>query len=149
MQLTPWHPFRDLNDFFGRSTRFIKGGVPSLRGDNENGSTQWAPSADISESKKEYLIKAELPDVDKSDIHVSICDGALRLEGERRHEEEVEGETFHRIESSYGHFSRVFSLPDNIDEAKIKAESKNGILRIRIPKTAESAPESATEIPVS
>lgn len=147
MQLKTRRPFQDLDDFFGRYARLFKSGFPGDGETSDDGA--WSPSADISESKKEYTIKAELPDVDKSDIHVSVQDGALMIEGERKHQEEEEDETYHRVESFYGKFSRTFALPENVDETKIKADCKKGVLRVRLPKTKESEPKGAREISVS
>jgi HSP20 family protein len=110
---------------------------------------EWSPSADISETKKEYLVKAELPDVDKADIHVSVHEGTLTIEGERKHRTEENDETYHRVESTYGTFSRSFALPDNIDESNIKADNKNRVLRVHLPKTKEAAIKSAHEITVT
>lgn len=148
MHLLPWRPFQSVDDFFGRNTPLFRSQMPKLFDDDGNGASQWAPSADISETKKEYLVKAELPDVGKSDIHVSVDDGALTIRGERKHHKEESDETYHRVESFYGTFSRAFALPDNIDASKITSNCKNGVLRVHLPKTKESKLEKATEIKV-
>ena len=132
MHLAPWRPFQDMNEFFNRHSRLLKRGVASPFDEEGNALGSWVPATNVSETKKEYLIKAELPEVDKSDISISVKDGALTIEGERRHESEDDDETFHRVESFYGRFSRVFALPPNVDESKIKANCKKG--------RAESAP---------
>lgn len=148
MQLAKWQPSLDIDDFFDRNWRRMGARLPELF-DRNGDKIEWSPSADISETKKEFLIKAELPDVDKDDIHVSVLDGALTIEGERKHHKEEEDETYHRVESFYGSFMRSFPLPSNVDESKIKAESKNGILKIHMPKTKESAPAVSKEIKVN
>jgi HSP20 family protein len=98
----------------------------------------WRPTADISESKKHYMIKAELPEVEKDDVHVSVENGMLTISGERRHERDEETETQHRIERMYGKFSRSFKLPPDIDESAISAETRNGVLKVKLPKTKQT-----------
>ncbi|HNS28099.1 MAG TPA: Hsp20/alpha crystallin family protein [Steroidobacteraceae bacterium] len=93
----------------------------------------------MSETDKEYLIKAELPAVKKEDIKITLDNGMITLSGERRQEKEHKDENQIRVESFYGSFSRSFSLPENIDPKAIRAESKDGVLRIRIPKTEAPA----------
>ena len=102
----------------------------------------WRPVADISESKKEYLIKAELPEVDRDDIKVSVDGGRVTIHGERKMEQEEEDTTRHRVESFYGSFSRTFALPENADTENITAKSKNGVLKVRIPKIKADKPKS-------
>ena len=125
--------------------------MPSaFRGDGSgNGESQWSPSADISESKKEYLVKANLPDVDRSDIDVSVEDGVLTIKGERKHSKEEDDETLHRVETFYGEFLRSFSLPSSVDASNIKAEYKKGVLRVHLPKTKESEKLAPTRIEIS
>ena len=148
MQLTTWRPFQELDDFFGRNTRLFNTQMPSVFGKEGNG-FEWSPTADVSETKKEFLIKAELPGVEKSDIHVSLHDGVLTIEGENKRHKEEDDETFHRVESFYGKFSRTFMMPDNIDDSKIKAECKNGMLKVHLPKRKESAPQLSKEITIN
>jgi HSP20 family protein len=107
----------------------------------------WSPATDISETDKEYLIRAALPAVKKEDVRVSYENGVLTLSGERRQPEEQKDEKFHRVESYYGNFSRTFALPDVIDEDAIKAESKDGVLTIHVPK-AQSEVKKLTTIKV-
>jgi HSP20 family protein len=88
------------------------------------------------------LIKLDLPEVDKEDVDVSVTDGVLTIKGERRLEKESDDEQQHRIESFYGTFSRSFTLPDNIELDAIKATNRRGVLKIHLPKSKESKPES-------
>ena len=149
MQLTTWRPFNELDDFFGRNAKMFNMRFPALF-DKESGEfDEWTPSADISETKKEYLIKAELPGVEKADVHVTINDGALTIEGEHKRHKEEDDETFHRIENFYGKFSRTFAMPDNVNESKIQAECKNGVLKVHLPKSKASAPELSKEIKIN
>ena len=136
MNLVSWTPFGDMEGLFDRYHRLL--GDRAMPGDLLGSKEfEWRPTADISENKKHYLIKAELPEVDKDDVHVSIENGRLTISGERRYEKEDESDTQHRVESMYGRFSRSFALPADIDKSKIKAESRNGVLKVRLPKMAE------------
>jgi HSP20 family protein len=134
MSLIRWEPFREMDNFF---RRYAAGAGHPLR--EENGG--WTPVANITETENEYLIKAELPEVKKEDVKVSMENGVITISGERKQEKEEKKENEIRIESFYGTFSRSFVLPDNIDEKAVSAESKEGVLRIHIPKTAAAKPK--------
>jgi HSP20 family protein len=108
----------------------------------------WTPSVDISETESEYQIKAEIPDVKKEDVKVTVEDGVLTIQGERKQEKEEKGKKFHRIERSYGSFVRTFSLPDVIEEEKVKAEFKDGVLNLHLPKSEKAKPK-AIEVKVA
>jgi len=149
MQMTTWKPFQEMEDFFHHYSPKFDLRASTLFDNNGHNIDEWSPSADISETKKEYLVKAELPDVDKEDIHVAVHEGTLTIEGERKHHSEEKDETYHRIENIYGKFSRSFTLPTNVDESHIKAECKKGILRVHVPKTKELPVEKAREIKVT
>jgi HSP20 family protein len=111
------------------------GAWPRLAWNNDGGNrVEWSPSADISETDKEYLVRAELPAVRKEDVKVTLHGGMLTIEGERKQEKQGKAERFHSVESFYGSFSRSFSLPDNVDSANIKCESTDGVLTVHIPK---------------
>lgn len=143
MNIVRCTPFSDMNGFFDRYHRLV--GSPARWGfDEEMKGTvmEWQPRADISETDRQYLIKAELPEVRKEDVKVEVRDGILTISGERRFEKEEETETQHRIESMYGKFSRSFSLPGDVDESGISAQSKDGVLKIRLPKKKQKARES-------
>jgi HSP20 family protein len=99
------------------------------------------PAANISETKKEYLIKAELPEMRKEDVNITLQNGVITIAGERKHVKEDSDENTLRVESVYGAFSRSFALPDGIDSSAIRAESKDGILSIHIPKTPAVMPQ--------
>ena len=101
----------------------------------------WAPLADITEDDKEYVIKAELPDVKKEDVKVSVQNGVLTISGERKFEKEEKKKKYHRVERSYGSFVRSFTLPDQADSSKVKAEFKNGMLTVRVPKNEKAKPK--------
>jgi HSP20 family protein len=134
MNITRWEPFREMEDMFRQYSPFFG---RALRRNGESG--EWTPVADISETDKEYLIKAELPEVKKEDVKVTLENGAITISGERRQEKELKEANEIRVESFYGTFSRTFSLPENIDAKGVNAEIKDGVLRVRIPKTQVSA----------
>lgn len=100
----------------------------------------WSPSVDISEDEKEYLIKAELPEVKKEDVKVSVENGVVSIRGERKFEKEEKNKKFHRVERSYGSFQRSFSLPEDADAAKVTAEYKDGLLQVRLGKNEAKQP---------
>jgi HSP20 family protein len=134
--LVRWDPFSEMDRAFNRLMPRMFGPWPRLAR-AEDGSTtfEWSPSADISETDKEYLVRAELPAVKKEDVKVSVDGGMITIEGERKQEKEDKNERFHRVESCYGSFSRSFSLPENVDTKNIKCETKDGVLTVHIPKT--------------
>ena len=137
MTLIRWEPFREMDDFFARYSPFFgrpPGGRAAVAAGEQPETAVWTPVANISETENEYLIKAELPEVRKEDVRVTVDEGVITISGERRHELEHKDEKVHRIESFYGSFTRSFRLPDDADVAAIQAESKNGILKIRVPK---------------
>jgi HSP20 family protein len=134
MSLIKWDPFRDADEGFSRLLPSMFGRWP--RSAIDSGSKfEWTPSADISETDTEYLIRAELPAVKKEDVKVTIDQGMITIQGERKQEREAKGEKYHRMESLHGAFARSFSLPDNVDETTIRADSKDGVLTVHLPKT--------------
>jgi HSP20 family protein len=141
MSLIRWEPFREMDDFFRQVSPMF--GRSALRGLGER-TTEWAPTANISETDKEYLIKAELPEVRKEDVKITLENGVITISGERKQEKEAKDENEIRVESFYGTFTRSFSLPENIDPGAVRAESKDGVLKIRIPKKEASKPKSIT-----
>ncbi len=143
MNIVNWSPFRDIDEMFSRYRRLM----PTNGGKTEGISVDWQPAADISETKKEYLIKAELPEVERKDVHVAIDNGRITISGERSMDKEEEDATQLRIESFYGTFARSFTLPDDVDESKITAESKDGILKVHLPKSKVTK-STAKEVPI-
>jgi HSP20 family protein len=109
--------------------------------------SEWSPVVDISETDSEFLIKAEIPGVDKKDVKVTVQDGVLTIQGERKREKEEKGRRFHRLERSYGAFMRTFDLPEDVDQDKLKAEFKDGMLYVHLPKT-EKAMTKVIEVKV-
>lgn len=131
MRLTRWEPFREMDDLLKGFTPFF-GRMPAAR--PLEGALEFMPLADIVEHEKEYLIKIDLPEVPKDDVKVLFDDGLLTVKGERKVEKEVKGEKVHRTERYYGAFERSFVLPDDVDPKLIRAEAKEGVLVVHMPK---------------
>ncbi len=143
MTLVRWDPFRELEEVSDRLNRmFARPSTPRTTGKETMVVADWTPSVDISETEGEYQIKAEIPDVKKEDVKVTLEDGVLTIQGERKYEKEEKGKKYHRIERSYGSFVRTFSLPDVIDEEKVKAEFKDGVLNLHLPKSEKAKPKA-------
>ena len=138
--MTSWDPFREMETARGRLPGFFgQLARPKLAGKEEALTVaEWAPLVDIVEDEKEYLIKAELPEVKKECVRVNVVDDVLTLAGERTMMKEEKDKKCRRIERAYGSFARSFTLPDDADAAKIRAEFKDGLLRIWLPKTAKA-----------
>jgi HSP20 family protein len=129
MSLVQWNPFREMDELLSRLQR--SGGLAKAHASDE----AWMPVVDISETPKDYVVRAELPGVGKDDVKVNVENGVLTLSGERKSVHQDKDERFHRIERSYGIYSRSFSLPDDVLEDKITADSNEGVLTIHLPKT--------------
>ena len=128
-----------LNRFFGARTNGEKESLTA---------TDWMPAVDIQETAMEYLIKAELPEVKKEDVKVTVENGILTIQGERKQEKEEKGKKFHRIERSYGTFLRTFTVPMDSEDSKVAADFQDGILRVHLPKTEKPRPK-AMEVKVA
>lgn len=142
--LTRWDPFKEMDDLQKRLNSMF--GLSASRPTNGSKETmtvaQWLPLVDITEDDKEYLIKAELPEVKKDEVKVSVESGVLTISGERRFEKEEKDKKYHRIERSYGSFTRSFSVPDDADDGKVSAEFKDGVLTVRLAKSEKARPKS-------
>ena len=102
----------------------------------------WAPPVDILETETELILKADLPDVDLKDVNIEMEHGTLTLRGERKFEKEDQSKGYHRIERSYGQFVRCFGIPDTVDTEKVKADYKNGVLTVTLPKKEIAKPKT-------
>ena len=143
MTLIRWEPFRELDDIFARYSPFIGRLAAARQGASDETETPaWTPVANISETETDYLIKAELPEVSKEDVKVTVDENVITISGERRKEAEHKDEKVHRVESFYGQFSRSFRLPEDADINAIQAESRNGVLKVRVPKTPAPKPRT-------
>jgi len=148
-EVSEWNPFRELDEMQNRLSRIL-GGTASRTGNGREDLTvaAWAPLVDITEDDKEYLIKAELPEVKKNDVKVRVEDGVLYISGERNLEKEEKGKRYHRIERAYGSFTRTFSLPEDADAQQVNAEFKDGMLIVHVAKDKNARPK-AIEVKVS
>jgi HSP20 family protein len=141
MKMIPWDPFRELETISSRLNQYFS--QPPARRDNGDAVfADWAPAVDVEETNTEYLMKADLPDVKKEDVKVAIEDGVLSLEGERRQEKEDKGKTYHRVERLYGKFVRKLAVPTDVDQQRVAAEFKNGVLNVHLPKVASAKPKT-------
>ena len=142
--LTRWDPFKELDELQNRlSTLFGRAPVRKDAGREEAMTlAEWAPLVDIIEEEKEYRIKAELPEVNKSDVKVTVQDDVLTIAGERTFEKEDTGRKYHRVERAYGSFARSFTLPEDADAAKVSADFKDGVLIVHLPKSEKARPKS-------
>ena len=148
MTISRWDPFRELEDMSQRLNRMFAGNAANRSGQENMTYPDWQPSVDISETPEYFVIAAELPDVKREDIKVTVDNGVLTLKGERRLNKEEKGKKFHRVERSYGSFVRAFSLPDNVDETRIKADAKDGVLTLTLGKAVKEKPKTI-EVSVS
>jgi len=143
MSIARWDPFRELEDMSERLNRaFGRSGLTRAELHSKDAMTvfDWSPTVDIVETPEEFQIKAELPEVKKEDVKVSVDAGILRIEGERKQEKEEKGKKYHRIERSYGSFLRTFTLPDNVDLEHIQSTLDNGVLKLHVPKKPGTQP---------
>ena len=142
--LTRWDPFKEMEETQNRLARIL-GLSPTRAGTCDKEAmtiAQWAPSVDISEDDKEWLVKTDLPEVKKEDVKVTVENGVLTITGERKFEKEEKDKKYHRIERAYGNFLRSFALPDAADGSKVAAEFKDGVLKVHLPKSEKAKPKS-------
>ena len=146
--LARWSPFREMERMQREMDRLFNGGLaPLRRGEEAMTLSEWAPCVDITEDDKEFVVKAELPEVKKEDVKVKVEDDVLTIRGERKAEKEEKGKKYHRIERSYGSFERSFTLPETADASKVSSEFKDGVLTVHLPKNPNAKPK-AIEIKV-
>jgi len=141
MPVSRWDPFRDLSVLQERMNRLFEDAGRGYRGDEAAATTTWSPAVDIFETENEIMVRAELPGIERKDIVLNLDNNVLTLKGERKFEKETRQENYHRIERSYGAFSRAFSIPAMVDEDKIRADYKDGILTIALPKKEQVKPK--------
>ena len=142
MPIVRWEPFRDLVTAQRDFERLFREAFSSQHGETELSTRSWAPPVDIYETEDAIVLKAELPGVDAKDVEVRVEDNTLYLKGERKFEKEVKEQNYHRVERSYGSFARSFSLPNSISTDQVKAEFKDGLLTLTMPKREEAKPKT-------
>ena len=143
MSLIKWEPLNEIENLFGRALNW-----PMTRSQALLGVGEWNPRVDISESDGIYLIKADIPGVPKEAIKISMDNGMLTIQGERKQEKEEENKRFHRIERFYGSFTRSFTLPEDADPSAIKASAQDGQLTVTIPRKEPVTASTAVQVPV-
>lgn len=147
--LTKWNPFGELDELQNRLGSFFFNGFPNRMGflrRTGNGESlklrDWSPLVDITEDDHEYLFKADLPEMKKEDVKVTVENGILSISGERRVEKEEKKKKYHRIERAYGSFERTFMVPEDAEVAKMAAEFMDGVLKVHLPKSPTAKPKT-------
>ena len=138
MQLTRWNPFVELDEIQNRLNRLF---VDKAAKTPADAFADFMPPVDIQETDNEFIVKADLPEVKKEDVKVHLQEGVLAIEGERRQEKEEKGKRFHKVEREYGKFVRRFAMPTEIDPEKVRAEFKEGVLNVFLPKAPAAKPK--------
>src|SRR5262245_5876797 len=145
MSIVRWEPFRELVSLQERMNRLFDDSYRTRSGSGQEDDWalggSWAPSVDIYEHDNTIILKAEIPGVDPKDVDIRVENNTLTLRGERKLDHEVKRDDYHRVERSYGQFSRSFTLPSTVNTEKIKAEYKDGVLRLALPKREEAKPK--------
>jgi HSP20 family protein len=136
--ISRWTPFH-LSTLQNEVNRLFEGSLPA-RGDN-SALTAWTPFVDVYETENELVIKADLPDMNEKELDIRVENNTLTIRGERKFEQTVKEDNYLRIERNYGSFSRSFGLPNTVNTEAIKADYKNGVLTVELPKSAESKPK--------
>ena len=138
--LSRWTPYRGLNSLQEQVNRLFDDTFSSHRAGQSDLAT-WAPAVDVFETENELVVKADLPDMNEKDIDVRVENNTLTVRGERKFEQQANEDNYLRIERAYGTFTRSFSLPNTVNPEAIRAEYRNGVLTVRMPKREESKPK--------
>jgi HSP20 family protein len=137
-EANPWAPLCELERMHNRLERLFGSG-PALPGKEQALlPTEWMPQVDITETEKEFLVKAELPEVKKEEVKITVENGVLSITGERKLEKEEKGKKYHRIERAYGRFERSFTLPEGTEPTKVTSAFKEGVLTVHVPKCPQA-----------
>jgi HSP20 family protein len=142
MAIVRWEPFRDLLTTQDRFNRLFNETLGNVFGGEEFSGRAWNPAVDIYETDQQLVLKAELPGIDPKDVDIRVEDGTLYLKGERKHEKDVKEGNYHRVERSYGSFTRTFALPNSVNLENIKADYKDGVLTLTMAKREEAKPKT-------
>ena len=138
MNMIKYDPFRELRSLQDEMTRLFAGVTPRTHGRDEMTGGAWIPSVDIYEDQNRLVLEADLPGIKRDDFEISVENNVITLRGERKFEKKVEGDNYHRVERSYGNFTRSFTLPQSVTAEGASAEFENGILRVSLPKREET-----------
>ena len=144
MTLIRWTPIRNMTNFQDEMNRLFNEFFTPTPDRNEAGVFPWNPLVDIAETKDDIIVKAEIPGMKKDDIKVVIQDNVLTLKGEKQEEKQEKDKQYHRVERSYGSFERSFSLPVSVQVDQAKADYKEGVLTITLPKAEETKPKEVS-----
>jgi HSP20 family protein len=140
--LIRWEPTRELSTLRGRMDRLFNEALGRTWGSEEGLATGvWVPPVDVFETPESIVLKADLPDVKKDEVDISIENNTLTIKGERKMEKETTEKNFYRCERSYGAFTRSFTLPPTVETEKAEAAFENGVLTLTLPKREESKPK--------
>jgi HSP20 family protein len=142
MAIVRWEPFQDLMATQRDFDRLFREAFSPVFGEGELSTRTWAPPVDIYETDENLVLKAELPGINPDSVEIRVEDNTLYLKGERKFEKEVKEQNYHRVERSYGAFTRTFSLPGSIDADKVAANFKDGVLTLTMPKKEEAKPKT-------
>lgn len=138
MSIVKYDPFRELRSLQDEMTRLFSGVVPANFNREEMTHGAWAPSVDIYEDKDRLILEAELPGMNREDFDISVENNVITLRGERKFEKKTDGDNYHRVERSYGSFTRSFTLPQTVTAEGATADFEDGVLRVGLPKRAET-----------
>jgi HSP20 family protein len=138
MNIVKYDPFRELRSLQDEMTRLFTGVMPASGNREEMTHGAWAPSVDIYEDKDRLILEAELPGMSREDFEISVENNVITLRGERKFEKKTEGDNYHRVERSYGSFTRSFTLPQTVTADGATADFDNGVLRVSLPKREET-----------
>ena len=138
MNIVKYDPFRELKSLQDEMTRLFTGVQPAPFNREEMTRGAWAPSVDIFEDKDRLILEAELPGMSRDDFEISVENNVITLSGERKFEKKTEGDNYHRVERSYGSFTRSFTLPQSVTADGATADFDNGVLRVSLPKREET-----------
>jgi HSP20 family protein len=142
MTLIRWDPLREMSAMHHRMNRLLADlRVHPAWGEEEITRGAWVPPVDIYETADSIVLQAELPGISKEDINLEVKDNTLTLKGEKKFGKEAKEENYFRVERAYGSFQRAFSLPSVVVHDKVKAEFKDGVLVIQLPKAEEAKPK--------
>jgi HSP20 family protein len=137
-EIIPWRPFGELERMRREMDRLWDSFFEERPRRKLEGVGEWLPSLDVSETKNDLVVKAELPGLEPKDIDISLSEGILTIKGEKKQEKEEKEENYHLIERSYGSFTRSVRLPREVQSERINASFKNGVLRVTLPKSEEA-----------
>ena len=137
-EMTPWKPFRELERMRREMDRLWDSFFEGRASRKVEEVAEWSPTLDVSETKNDLVVKAEIPGIDPKDIDISLANEMLTIKGEKKQEKEEKEENYHLVERSYGSFARTIRLPREVQSDKISASYKNGILKVTLPKSEEA-----------